>query len=159
MNPLASAFTPGPTTPPDITSEELRSVNQSLCKALAEARQAHNTTKIALEEEVVKRTKAEEEVKALLKTNSSLASTAQMLGAIVKQNISKPNKTNAHDEAEPVPWPQEMACSQVFITSLGYLIVWILMCHRRRTMAIFYRTSLILCLIRRLEETKFTLHR
>jgi hypothetical protein len=136
MNPSASAFTPGPTTSPDTTTEELRRVNQSLCKALAEARQAHNATKVALEEEVAKRAKTEEEVKSLLKTNSSLASTAQMLGAIVKHNISKSNKTNAPDEADSVPSPQEMGRSQVLFTSLGHLLVWILICRRRRTMAI-----------------------
>jgi hypothetical protein len=95
MNPSASPFTPGPTPPPDTTAEELRNVNKSLCKALAEARQAQNTTKLALEEETTKRAKAEEEINSLLRTNSSLASTAQMLGAIVKHNINTPNKTLA----------------------------------------------------------------
>lgn len=95
MNPAASAFTPGPTPPRDTRAGELRNVNQSLCKALAEALQAQTAaevalkvTKLALKEEAAQRAKAEEEVKSLLRTNSSLASTAYMLGAIVKHNIT-----------------------------------------------------------------------
>jgi hypothetical protein len=95
MNPAASTFTPGPTPPRDARAGELRNVNQSLCKALAEAHQAQTAAevalkfaKLALKEEAAKRAKAEEEVKSLLRTNSSLASTAHMLGAIVKHNIT-----------------------------------------------------------------------
>jgi hypothetical protein len=95
MNPAASAFTPGPTPPHDPRAGELHNVNQSLCKALTEARQAQNAaeaalkfTKLALKEEAAKRAKAEEEVKSLLRTNSSLASTAHILSAIVKHNIT-----------------------------------------------------------------------
>ena len=98
MNPSVSAFEPGPTPEPtleptllpDASMEELQSANKSLCKALAEARQAHSVTKLALEDEVAKRAKAEEDRMALLKTNNSLVSTAQMLGAIVKHNIKTP---------------------------------------------------------------------
>jgi hypothetical protein len=109
MNPSASAFTPGPTLPQDSTAGELRRVNQSLCKALAEARQAQtateaalNATKLALREEAAKSARAEEEVKSLLRTNSSLASTAEMLGAIVKRNITPKSTAAPSTASSPV---------------------------------------------------------
>ena len=82
----------------DATSDDFRSVNQSLCKALAEERQAHKATKEALQEETEKRAQTENEVRSLLKTNASLAATAQMLGGIVKHNIN----TSTADGADPV---------------------------------------------------------
>jgi hypothetical protein len=50
MNPSAHVFTPGPTAPPRTTVDELCVINQSLRKALAEARQALRASKLALEE-------------------------------------------------------------------------------------------------------------
>jgi hypothetical protein len=129
MNPSASPFTPGPTPPPDNKAEELRRVNQSLCKALAQARQAQNAAEVALnaagfalQEETTKRAKAEEEVKSLLKTNSSLASTAQMLRAIVKHNIT-PEATATSSEVSSAIFPQEKALSQVINHLLIYPLI------------------------------------
>lgn len=76
----------------DTTSEEYRSVNQSLCKALVEER-------LALQDAKDKLKKSENEVRSLLKTNSSLAATAQMLGGIVKHNIDNPNLSSVSSEA------------------------------------------------------------
>ena len=126
MNPSASVFTPGPTPLPEAAVEELRSVNQSLCKALAEARQAQNAIKSALEEETAKRARAEEEIKSLLKTNSSLASTAQMLGAIIKYNINTPNLVTAVSEAGSAGLSQENSCFHVIIRALVYPMMWVL---------------------------------
>jgi hypothetical protein len=118
MNPSAHAFTPNPTAPPRTTVDELCMINQSLRKALAEARQALRASKLALEEETNKRAKAEEEVKSLLKTNSSLASTAQMLGAIVKHNVNNANTKITPTEAESTVLPEGKAYFQVSIHSL-----------------------------------------
>jgi hypothetical protein len=118
MNPSARAFTPDPTAPPRTTTDELCVIDQSLCKALAETRQALKASKLALEEETNKRAKAEEEVKSLLKTNSSLASTAQMLGAIVKHNINNTNTKITPTEAESTVFPEGKAYFQVSIHSL-----------------------------------------
>jgi hypothetical protein len=100
MNPSARVFTPDPTAPPRTTADEFCVADQSLCKALAEACQALKASKLALEEETNKRVKAEEEAKSLLKTNNSLAYTAQMLGAIVKRNINNTNTKITPTEAE-----------------------------------------------------------
>jgi hypothetical protein len=118
MNPSARAFTPDSTAPPRTTADELCVMSQSLCKALAETRQALKASKLALEEETNKRAKAEEEVKSLLKTNSSLASTAQMLGAIVKHNINNTNMNITPTEAESTVFPEGKAYFQVSIHSL-----------------------------------------
>lgn len=118
MNPSARAFTRDPTTPPHTTTDELCMINRSLCKALAEALQALKASKLALEEETNKRAKAEEEVKSLLKTNSSLASTVQALGAIVKHNIHSTNTKITPTEAESTVLPDGKAYFQVSIHSL-----------------------------------------
>ena len=132
MNPSARAFIPDPTAPPRTTADELCVTNQSLCKALAEARQALKASKLALEEETNKRVKAEEETKSLLKTNSSLASTAQMLGAIVKHNINNTNTKITPTEAEPTVLPEGKACFQVSIYSLVHPSLWMLTRYRYR---------------------------
>jgi hypothetical protein len=121
---------PSPTPPSDSQARELRYVNQSLCKALAEARQAQNAaqaafnvTKLALKEEAAQRAKAEEEVKSLLRANISLASTAQMLGAIVKHNIT-PKTTIAPSTASPPVLVQGEGRFQVRIHQLVYQLIW-----------------------------------
>ena len=118
MNPAARAFTPDPTAPPRTTTDKLCMTNQSLCKALAEARQALKASKLALEEEANKRAKVEEEVKSLLKTSSSLASTVQVLGAIVKHKINNTNTKITPAEAEFTVLPEGKAYFQVSIHSL-----------------------------------------
>jgi SMC interacting uncharacterized protein involved in chromosome segregation len=90
-------------------------VNKSLCKALDEASQALKASKLALEEETNKRAKAEEEVKSLLKTNSCLASTAQMLGAIIRHNINDTSTKITPTEAESTALLEGEACFQVCI--------------------------------------------
>jgi hypothetical protein len=116
MNPSAPAFTPDPRSP-RTTVDELCVVNQSLCKALAEACQALKASKLALEEETNKRVNVEEEVKSLLKTNSSLASTAQMLGAVIKHNINNTNTKVTPTEAKSTVLPEGKAYFQVGIHS------------------------------------------
>lgn len=118
MNPSARTFTPGRTAPPRTTADELCVINQSLCKALAEAHQALKASKLALEEETNKRAKAEDEVKSLLKTNSSLASTAQMLGAIAEHKINNTDTKITLTEAESTVLPEGKAYFQVSIHSL-----------------------------------------
>lgn len=139
MNPSAPAFTPDP-RPPPTTTDELCVVNQSLCKALAEACQALKASKLALEEETNKRTKAEEEVKSLLKTNSSLVSTAQMLGAIVQHNIDNTNTKITPSKAESTVLPEGKAYFEVSIHSLVHPSLRTLTRHRLRRLAIC-RTS------------------
>jgi hypothetical protein len=127
---------PSPTPPSDGRARELRNVNQSLCKALAEARQAQNAaqaalnvTKLALKEEAAKRAKAEEEVESLLRANISLASTAQMLGAIVKHNIT-PKTTAAPSTASSPVLVQGEGRFQVRTHQLVYQLMWELRCLR-----------------------------
>ena len=135
MNPSAPAFiTPDP-RPPRTTADELCVVNQYLCEALAEACQALKVGKLALEEETNKRAKAEEEVKSLLKTNSSLASTAQMLGAIVKHNINNTNTKITPTEAESTVLPEGKAYLQASIHSLVHPSLRTLTRHRSRRLA------------------------
>lgn len=98
MNPSVDPFQPG-TTPPG----DLRNVNQSLCKALADERQAHRATKQALLDEVEKCLQSEHEVRSLLKTNNSLAAAAHMLGGIVKHNINNPNSSERDQVRDPCP--------------------------------------------------------
>lgn len=117
MNPSALAFTSDPRSPRK-PADELYVVNQSLCKALAEACQALRASILTLEEETNKRAKAEEEVKSLLKTNSSLASTAQMLGAIVKHNINNASAEITPAEAESTALSEGRAYFEVSIHSL-----------------------------------------
>lgn len=136
MNPSAPAFTPDP-RPPRTTADELCVVNQSLCKALSEACQALKASKLALEEETNKRTKAEEEVKSLLKTNSSLASTAQMLGVIVQHDI---DNANTKITPESAVLPEGKAYFQVSIHSLVHPSLRMLTRYRLRRLAIC-RTS------------------
>ena len=139
MNPSAPAFTLDPSSP-RTTADELCVVNQSLCKALAGAFQALKASKLALEEETNKRAKAEEEVKSLLKTNSSLASTAQMLGAIVKHNINNTNTKITPTEAESATLPEGKAYFQVSIHSLVHPLLRMLTRYRFRRL-VTYRTS------------------
>jgi hypothetical protein len=75
---------------------------------------------LALEEETNKRAKAEEEVKSLLKTNSSLASTAQMLGEIVKHNVNNTNTEITPTEVKSTVLPERKAYFQVSIHSLAH---------------------------------------
>ena len=118
MNHSARAFTSDPPAAPRTTANELCMVNQSLCEALAETRQALKASKLALEDETNKRAKAEGEVKSLLKTTSSLASTVQMLGIIIKHNLKNTNGKIIPTEAECTTLPEGNAYFQVSIHSL-----------------------------------------
>jgi hypothetical protein len=86
--------------------EELRTTNQNLCKLLYEEREAHDAAKTALANEARKRVEIELEVKALLQVNSNLATTAEMLGGLMKQHFNKIKGTSASQleiTAGPVP--------------------------------------------------------
>jgi hypothetical protein len=139
MNPSARVFTSDPTPPPRTTANELCVVNQSLCKALAEARQALRASQLALEEETNKRAKAEEEAKSLLRTISSLASTAQMLGAIITYNINTNTKLTP-TEAVSTVLPEGNTYVQVSIYPLVHPSLKMLTRDRSRRI-VTYRTS------------------
>ena len=104
MNPCVNPFQPEATTPV-LMPDDFRNLNKSLCKALAEERQAHRSTKQALINEIEKRTQSENEIKSLVETNKSLAATAHMLGDIVKHNINNP-ETSECDQVRSLPLSQ-----------------------------------------------------
>ena len=78
INPTAGAFTPSSTSTGHLTFDELRIIQSTLCKALADEREAHKATRVALEQETKRRVDAEN---------------AQLLGSVVKQNATHPELT------------------------------------------------------------------
>lgn len=87
MDPTAASFIPGDSFSslglPDTTT-----VNQSLCLALVNEQQAHNATRLALNQEVQRCLELEAQNKKNVQQISSLTATVNNLGAILKHNVN-----------------------------------------------------------------------
>ncbi|KAK5209958.1 hypothetical protein LTR41_004590 [Exophiala xenobiotica] len=112
MDPAAATFMPStaPSTVPSPTLSALHStlhgsslvnpatINQSLCLALANEQQAHNATRVALNQEVQRCMELEAQIKNNVQQIASLTVPVKNLGAIIKHNINKDNHTDTEAE-------------------------------------------------------------
>ncbi|KIW50754.1 hypothetical protein PV05_09542 [Exophiala xenobiotica] len=98
MDPAAATFMPSNTTStlPSPTLSAPRSV--TLCLALANEQQAHNATRLELNQEVQRCLELEAQIKKHVQQIASLTVTVNNLGAIIKHNINKDNHTGTKTE-------------------------------------------------------------
>ncbi|KAI1621317.1 hypothetical protein EDD37DRAFT_672975 [Exophiala viscosa] len=101
MDPNAASFVPTtamsspilPAASVNVTYPDSSTVNQSLCLALVNEQQAHNSTRLALTQEVQRCLGLESQLKKNLQQISSLTATVNNLGAIIKYNVNKDGAT------------------------------------------------------------------
>ncbi|KAK4936253.1 hypothetical protein LTR10_022840 [Elasticomyces elasticus] len=97
MDPNAASFVPTtamsspilPASSGSLNYPDSSTVNQSLCLALVNEQQAHNSTRLALTQEVQRCLELESQLKKNLQQISSLTATVNNLGAIIKYNVNK----------------------------------------------------------------------
>ncbi|KIW17401.1 hypothetical protein PV08_04595 [Exophiala spinifera] len=110
MDPLASTFTPlssslgnsGLPVSDGIMSSSYHpdpaALSQSLCLALANEQQAHNATKLALEEETQRCLHLEQQIEKYIQKIATLTTTVKSLGAIIKHNVNQENQAHLKDD-------------------------------------------------------------
>lgn len=108
MDPMASAFTPSSSlcnlslqvsdaAMSNLYNPEPAVINQSLCLALANEQQAHNETRLALEEESQRCLQLEQQIEMYIQKIARLNTTVNSLGAIIKHNVNKENEAHRND--------------------------------------------------------------
>ena len=94
MDPTASAFMPGTELLSPGLSDSA-SFNNTLCVALANEQRAHQLTKAALSQQIIRNVELEDQLKRSKQQVVSMTTTINNLGAIIKHNASKQNSEDS----------------------------------------------------------------